>query len=816
MQTRLKLLVAVLAFTLVASSHPAWAADEATQMQALMENADAPVQMDTMEIKGVAASVPAIPANLPASSEGVSATQIDESVNAVSSGEVLKYLPSVHVRERFSGDVNGGLAIRMTGVNQSAENIVYADGMLLSNFLNNSCCPGPRWGMVTPEEIDRVDVVYGPFSALYPGNAEGGVVLVSTHMPRKFEAHAKVDALSENFNLYGTDKNYSGLHGAAELGDKVGNWSFWVNVDRLDNTSHPTDFVVASAKKGAPATAGHYTVVNGAVTDLTLNNAPRVITGSLSTDHTVKDDVKIKLGYDFSPTIRATYTFDNWKNTSNKTTDSYLTDAATGNVIYGTGGTGVYQYVRINGQDYTAAPTGSNELQDFSMHGLSVKSDMGGKWDWGVVASLFNYDKDALRTSGSASGTTPAALATGGTINFTDGTGWRNLDLRGEFRPDGDRKSEHQLSFGYHTNTYVTKSDTYNLVTGTNWLTDATGAKTLSSRGKTETQAIYLQDAWQLAPAWQLVGGGRLEHWQAFDGRNFTTANGTVAYQRSAVSAFSPKFALSYQVNQDLILRASLGRANRFPTVQELFANTGITDLSTGAAATAVVLATLPAPYNTQLNNNPNLKPEVDDAWEFTAEKIIEHGVWRNSIFGEEKKGALISQANTTTLPGFSISGTQNVDKIRSYGFESAFQTKDMLIHGLDLSGSVAYIHSMIVSDVANPLLENTVQPLIPMWRGSLVATYHASKKLSCTLADRFSGRQHSGLFNTTTKAYPDPNPNVYGGRSTFNVLDAKVLYKVNKQWSASAGVNNIGNVKYFTLYPYAQRTLFASLKFDL
>ena len=136
-------------------------------------------------------------------------------------------------------------------------------------------------------------------------------------------------------------------------------------------------------------------------------------------------------------------------------------------------------------------------------------------------------------------------------------------------------------------------------------------------------------------------------------------------------------------------------------------------------------------------------------------------------------------------------------------------------MRGLDLSGSVAYIHSMIVSDAANPLLENTVQPLIPMWRGSLVATYHASDKLSYTLADRFSGRQHSGLFNTTTKAYPDPNPNVYGGRSTFNVIDAKVLYKVNKEWSASVGVNNIANVKYFTLYPYAQRTFFASMKFD-
>ena len=354
MQTKLKPLMVALAFVLAANTNFAWAADEnnvvmpngtnAVEPKAVettpaaekpTENADAPVQMDTMEVKGVAQKT-AVPANLPASTENVTAKQIDETINAVSSGEVLKYLPSVHVRERFSGDVNGGLAIRMTGVNSSAENLVYADGMLLSNLLNNSCCPGPRWGMVTPEEIDRVDVIYGPFSALYPGNSEGGLVLISTHMPSKFEAHAKVDYLSENFKLYGTDKNFSGVHGAVELGNKVGNWSFWLNVDHLDNTSHPTDFAVATRKSGAAAAAGTYTVVNGAVSDLTLNNSPRVITGAISEDHTVKDDVDIKVGYDFSQTVRATYTYDYWQNTSDKGMDSYLTDAS-GNTIYGTG-----------------------------------------------------------------------------------------------------------------------------------------------------------------------------------------------------------------------------------------------------------------------------------------------------------------------------------------------------------------------------------------------------------------------------------------------------------------------------------------------
>ena len=47
-------------------------------------------------------------------------------------------------------------------------------------------------------------------------------------------------------------------------------------------------------------------------------------------------------------------------------------------------------------------------------------------------------------------------------------------------------------------------------------------------------------------------------------------------------------------------------------------------------------------------------------------------------------------------------------------------------------------------------------------------------------------------------------------------MFDAKVVYRLAKQWSASLGIDNITNTKYYTLYPYAQRTFFAGIKFDL
>lgn len=760
---------------------------------------------------------PAVPANVPSTTEAFTATQIAESVNSVSAAGALQYLPSVHVRERFVGDVNGGLAMRMYGVNSSAQTIVYADGLLLSNFLTNSCCPGPRWGVVQQHAIDRVDVIYGPFSALYPGNSVGGVVLMTTHMPKKFEARAQLDAFTENFELYGTDKNFTGLHGAASIGNRIGDWSFLLSLDRLDHRSHPTDFTSAKAKTGTPASAGQYTVVTGAHFDQDIANKPRVITAATSMDHTVKDDATLKIGYDLSPTVRAVYSFNVWQNTSNKLIDSYLRDAS-GNTIYGTK-TGVdpYRYVRINGQDYTVTAPGESYAEaEYHMHGLSVKSHGKGAWDWEMTASLFDQNKDVTRASSGSYGTIPSSAATAGTITFLDGTGWHNLDLRGEWRPDGNLQSRHQVSFGFHTDTYKTRSDKFNLLTTGNWRTSDIGALDSNSRGEASTQAIYLQDAWQLSPDLKLVLGGRQEQWEASQGSNYAGGT-TYAYKDKTVSAFSPKASLSWQASDLLALRGSLGRGVRFPTVGELFKNFGITPIGSTTALTSaqIVAAGFPAPYDTGLTNNPNLKPETADAWEFVVERFLRNGLWRTSLFGEEKTDALVSQTDITTLPGYSISSVQNIDKVRSYGVETSLQANDLWVRGLDLYGSVAYIHSRIAKNSANPGLEGTQLPLIPVWRASLLGIYHASDALSYSLGWRYSGRQHSGLADTTTGQYPDPNPDVYGGRSNFSIFDVKVLYKFAQQWSASFGIDNLTNVKYFTLYPYSQRTFFASVKFN-
>lgn len=740
--------------------------------------------------------------------ESVSALQILETINSVTAAGVLQYLPSTHVRERYIGDRNGVLVMRLNSSIASAQTVVYADGLLLSNFLNNSFSTAPRWGMVSPEEISQVDVLYGPFSALYPGNSAGGTVSISTRMPDKFELHAKLEGFGQHFKLYGTDADFGGGHASASIGNAFGDWSFIATIDHLDNRSQPQTFGNATAKSGAPASPGSFIDVNGSTVyrDIDTAGQPRIIVSSTGIDHTVQDMAKLKLAYRITPKLQASYSLGIWQNQSAGSVDSYLRDA-NGNTVYNAGSSlaNPFKYVRIDGKDYTASSaTPSRSSSEHGMHGFALKTNNGGAWDAELVASVYDQKKDVSRSAAPTSGldSGEGALRPGGQVTYADGTGWQNIDLRGVWRSDGTTASRHQLSFGLHHDRYQLASSTYGTSTSpiADWLASDAGVLNTNSFGRTQTEALYLQDEWRLALDWTLVFGGRHEHWRAYNGSNYNVTNTganpkNLVYGERSQSDFSPKFHLAYQASPNVALKASLAKGVRYPTVAEMF-------------------QTFNGPDGIK-TNDPNLKPEQLISSEWVVQQSWRSGMLRASLFFEDKRGALISQTDVTVTPN--LSSIQNVDKVRTNGVEIAWQTNDVLMRGFDLNGSVTYASSIIERNSRNPGLEGTVQPRIPDWRATLVGTWHVSDALTASLSYRFSGRQHNALFDTKAQQYKDSNPNVYGAVSHYSVFDAKLLYRLTKQWSASVGVNNLGNFKYFVNpNPYPQRTWYAGLKFDL
>ena len=496
-----------------------------------------------------------LPKEIPTTIEGINARGIEQTINAIDAEDALKYLPSLLVRKRYVGDYNHAvLATRASGTGNSARSMVYADGILLSNLLGNGAAFTPRWGLVTPEEIERVDVLYGPFSAAYAGNSAGAVVDYVTRMPKQFEAHAKVVGFSENFQQYGTDKTYSGKQLSASLGNRQGDFSWWLNVNQLDSDGHPIVFTSKLLSTGVASSAGK--VVTGAIADKNPQGMDWWVLGASGQYHTVQDHAKIKLAYDISPTLRASYTLAYWRNDMNSGVESYLRDSA-GNAVYSGD-------INIAGKKYTLAATdmsnSKNQLEHIS-HGLNLKSNTRGVFDWEIAASLYDYSKDIARSP-----TVAIPLAdTAGAGRITDGagTGWNTVAIKGIWRP----QAAHTAEFGYQREAYQLRT----LVSDTSdWINGNAMQRFSAFQGNTQLQSLYAQDAWRINQQWKTIIGGRFEQWQADRGA-ISNASSTLAFGNRQENHFSPKAAVSFRPDDDWTFKASLGRAVRMPTVSELY-----------------------------------------------------------------------------------------------------------------------------------------------------------------------------------------------------------------------------------------------------
>ncbi len=139
---------------------------------------------------------------------------------------------------------------------------------------------------------------------------------------------------------------------------------------------------------------------------------------------------------------------------------------------------------------------------------------------------------------------------------------------------------------------------------------------------------------------------------------------------------------------------------------------------------------------------NPNLKPERASSYELAAEYKPEGGRYRVSLFREDISDALLSQS-APLVPGSTtlFSYVQNVDRDRTEGVELVADQNDVVLDGLELSGSLTYANGRIVKDSAFAAAVGKFIPQLPKLRGEAVATYHFTDALAATLAGRYSDR---------------------------------------------------------------------------
>ncbi len=707
---------------------------------------------------------------LPNTTEGIAAAKLADTVNVVDTEDAVKYMPSLFVRKRNNGDTQAILATRTWGINSSARSLVYADDIPISALIaNDNSRGGPRWGLVAPEEISRVDMMYGPFAAAEAGNSMGGILRIVTRTPDSFEVTGKQTESFQTFSLYGTRDTYRTDETSASVGDKIGKFAFFLSANNANSFSQPLTMVTNTG--AAPAgTTGQITAVN-------KSGAPTNVIGAGGLLHTDMDTIKAKFTYDLTPEIQASYILGYWQNHGRSRVESYLKDAA-GNATYGTTGTG--------GTGKSFASSNYILEQAHTTHALSLKSDTKGNWDFDLVATHYQYDRDTQTQPGYTTGA--ATFSNSGTFTQMDGTNWSTVDVKGIWRPEG-KGGAHEASFGAHYDRYILVNTTY---TTANWQTVSmpNGVYT-DGRGNTQTSALWLQDVWKIVPDVKATIGGRYEYWNTFDGHILDSTGISTNTRWMNHSAFSPKASLSWDFLPEWSITGSAAKATRFPTASELYQIT-----------TAASTASIP---------NPALAPERAKSYELALERDLGEGKVRVSLFQENVNKALISQS--TSVNGTPTTVFTNVDEIRNRGVELAAQKSNVGIDGLDLSGSVTYVDSETLSDTSwagGTQVEGKRVPYVPMWRGTLVTTFRPTEEWALTAAARYQGKMSSTLDNT------DYVHHVYGAFDPFFVVDLRAHYKCNDNLEAAFGVDNVNNATYWEFHPFPQRTFIGELKMKL
>jgi len=710
----------------------------------------------------------------PNTKESADAAELRATTNVRNTEDALRYFPSLVVRKRHIGDTQAPLATRTSGVGASARSLIYADGVLLSALIgNNNSFASPRWGMVAPEEIGRVDVLYGPFSAAYPGNAIGAVVNIATKLPEKIEASATAAWNLQSFDQYATRGHYPAYQLAANVGGKTGVFSWFLSSNHVDSKSQPLAYVTVSQ----PGASAGGTPVTGAFPDLNRTGAPVFVIGAGGFEHQKQDNLKAKLRVDLLNNVRLTWQSGLFLNDTDSHAETYLSDSS-GNPVYS--GT-----LNIAGQRVTVPPSAlSNQVYSLEerhwLHSATLEQS-GKSFSWWLIGSLYHYGKDDQRIP---STTLPAAESGGaGSIVRMTGTGWRTLDFHAYRRTNGP----HQLHGGVHYDDFTLRSRRYSTP---DWHNGAVSALTQESLGQTRTLALWGEDEWGLSPSLMLTLGARYEWWKAYDGRIFPlTAPASPDQPSRSSSGLSPKASLRWDPAGGWTATLSVGRALRFPTVSELYQS-----ITVGSQ---------------QRTPDPNLKPEKAWSGELAVERSLPGGRVRLSLFHESISDALISQ--TALFPGTqtSVSFVQNVGRTRTNGAELVVEKRDLLPR-LDLSGSLTLADPIIASDPAFPSAVGKLIPQVPRRKATLVATWRPTDRLSLTAAGRYSSR----LYGTINNA--DFVGHTYQGFEGYFVADARALYHLTRSIDLAAGVENLTDKRYFLFHPFPGRTFTAELHWHL
>ena len=618
-------------------------------------------------------------------------------------------------------------SITLRGLPSQSRTLILLDGMPL----NSAYTGNVQYGGMNPEDIKRMEVIRGPFSSLYGGYAMGGVVNILTKMPEKEEMRLE--------GVYGSD-DYWRTYGSYgnRYKDKL---SMFVSYGYQTTRGYPTDLDVQSSKP-SPGIIGWNPYQSN-------TGATRYLVGDKGNNSWWDEGITAKIAYDFTPTSRLSvayyrtiYEYDYG------TPNTYLVNSAS---------QPVYNYGTVGQATFVGAP-GRMSTDTYKAGYETELGDVKAKAFFGMAKQGENW----YITPGSTSAT---VLAGGpGTLSSSPSTSYF-----GDLQATKPLFEKHILTVGGSYRYDWEGTTEWNLGS---WKAECSRTRVLDESGGRDTSyALFAQDEIHIAKPLTAYLGAREDWWRVFDG--FANTIGAPGYPQhfssNTSSYFSPKGALVYTPFEGTVLRTSLGKAFRPPTIYDLF--------RTWRSVSGVTY-----------NSNPALKPETSTSWEVGGEQKL----WKGSVFKatyfDTHVYDLIYNYNANSTTVYRI----NAGMADISGFELALEQR--FDNWLRLFANYTRNNATLQRDSINPAAVNSQLTQVPRemfnvggdftwrsWSGSLIGRYVSKRYGTDTNSDTHSG--------------------VYTSYDPYFLVDGKVTYQIKPFVSVSLAANNLFNKNYFTYY---------------
>jgi outer membrane receptor protein involved in Fe transport len=256
----------------------------------------------------------------------------------------------------------------------------------------------------------------------------------------------------------------------------------------------------------------------------------------------------------------------------------------------------------------------------------------------------------------------------------------------------------------------------------------------LGTGGRQRIWGLYGEDILRINTRWLITGGARVDDWRNYDALSVTRPLATTGplqvtnFNARSEQAFSPRLSTLFRAKGNLVFRASMYRAFRPPTLNELYRGYRLGNTLTLA--------------NSSLTAEQLTGAEAGASSSAWHERLSVRG----TLFWSDISHP-IANVTLSTTPSLITQQRQNLGETRSRGAE--FDAEARPTNTVTLSGGLQYVDATVTSFPANTQLVGLLVPHVPRHDLNFQARYSRPQRATLALQGSFVGSAFDNDQNT-------------------------------------------------------------------